>query len=35
MSYLCYLCSSLRPVVSRRDHLLFMLFVLVFTSSCF
>ena len=28
MSYLCYLCSSLPPVVCRRAHVLFMLFVL-------
>ena len=40
MSYLCYLClfgSSLPPVVCRRSHVLFMLFVFVwfvFTSSC-
>ena len=40
MSYLCYLClfgSSLPPVVCRRSHILFMLFVFVwfiFTSSC-
>ena len=40
MSYLCYLClfgSSLPPVVCRRAHVLFMLFVFVwfvFTSSC-
>ena len=34
MSYLCYLCSSLPPVVCRRTHVLFMLFVFVFTSSC-
>ena len=34
MSYLCYLCLSLPPVVCRRDHVLFMLFVLVFTSRC-
>jgi hypothetical protein len=34
MSYLCYLCSSLPPVVCMRVHVLFMLFVLVFTSSC-
>ena len=31
MSYLCYLCLSLPPVVSRRAHVLFMLFVFVFT----
>ena len=34
MSYLCYLCLSLPPVVFRRDHVLFMLFMFVFTSSC-
>ena len=40
MSYLCYLClfgSSLPPIVCRRAHVLFMLFVFVwfvFTSSC-
>ena len=40
MSYLHYLClfgSSLPPVVSRRAHVLFTLFVFVqfvFTSSC-
>ena len=34
MSYLCYLCSSLPPVVCMRAHVLFMLFVFVFTSSC-
>ena len=34
MSYLCYLCLSLSPVVCRRVHVLFMLFVFVFTSSC-
>ena len=40
ISYLCYLClfgSSLPPVVCRRSHILFMLFVFVwfvFTSSC-
>ena len=40
MSYLCYLClfgSSLPPVVCRRAHVLFMLFVFVwfaFTFSC-
>ena len=40
MSYLCYLClfgSSLPPVVCKRVHVLFMLFVFVrfvFTSSC-
>ena len=34
MSYLCYLCLSLPPVVCRRVHVLFMLFVFVFTSSC-
>ena len=27
-------CSSLPPVVCRRAHVLFMLFVFVFTSSC-
>ena len=26
MSYLCYLCLSLPPVVCRRAHVLFMLF---------
>ena len=43
MSYLCYLCLSLppvvcrraHPVVFRRAHVLFMLFVFVFTSRCF
>ena len=34
MSYLCYLCLSLPPVVCRRVHVLFMLFMFVFTSSC-
>jgi hypothetical protein len=40
MSYLCYLCLfalSLPPVVCRRAHVLFTLFVFVrfvFTSSC-
>ena len=34
MSYLCYLCSSLPSVVCRRAHVLFMLFVFVFISSC-
>jgi hypothetical protein len=34
MSYLCYLCSSLSPVVCMRAHVLFMLFVFVFISSC-
>jgi hypothetical protein len=34
MSYLCYLCLSLPPVVCRRADVLFMLFVLVFISSC-
>jgi hypothetical protein len=34
MSYLCFLCLSLPPVVGRRDHVLFTLFVFVFTSSC-
>ena len=34
MSYLCYLCSSLPPVVCRRAHVLFTLFMFVFTSSC-
>jgi hypothetical protein len=29
MSYLRYLCSSLPPVVCRRAHVLFTLFVLV------
>ena len=41
MSYLLYVClfgSSLPPVVSKRAHALFTLFVVVwfvFTSSCF
>jgi hypothetical protein len=30
MSYLCFLCLSLPPVVCRRAHVLFMLFVFVF-----
>ena len=34
MSYFCYLCLSLPPVVCRRAHVLFMLCVFVFTSSC-
>jgi hypothetical protein len=34
MSYLRYLCSSLPLVAWRRVHVLFMLFVFVFTSSC-
>ena len=34
VSYLRYLCSSLPPVVCRKAHVLFMLFVFVFTSSC-
>ena len=34
MSYLCYLCSSLSPVVCMKAHVLFMLFVFVFISSC-
>ena len=34
MSYLRYLCLSLPPVVCRRVHVLFTLFVFVFTSSC-
>ena len=37
MSYLCYLClfgSSLPAVVCRRAHVLFTLFMFVFTSSC-
>jgi hypothetical protein len=34
MSYLCYFCLSLPPVVCRRDHVLFTLFVFVFTSIC-
>ena len=34
MSYVCYLCSSLSPVVCMRAHVLFMLFVFVFISSC-
>jgi hypothetical protein len=29
MSYLCYLCLSLPPVVCRRADVLFMLFVFV------
>jgi hypothetical protein len=33
MPYLCYLCLSLPPVVCMA-HVLFMLFVFVFTSSC-
>jgi hypothetical protein len=33
MSYLCYLCSSLSPVVCMKAHVLFMLFVFVFISS--
>ena len=32
--YLRYLCLSLPPVVCRRDHVLFTLFVFVFTSRC-
>ena len=35
MSYLRYLCSSLPPFVCRRDHVLFTLFVFVFTSMLF
>ena len=38
MSYLCLFGSSLPPVVSKRAHVLFTLFVFVwfvFTSSCF
>jgi hypothetical protein len=35
MSYLRYLCLYLPPVVCRRADVLFMLFVYVFTSSCF
>jgi hypothetical protein len=34
MSYLRYLCLSLCPVVCRRAHVLFTLFVFVFMSSC-
>ena len=34
MFYLCYLCSSLPPVVCMTAHVLFTLFVFVFTSSC-
>jgi hypothetical protein len=34
MSYLCYVCSSLPPVVCGRAHVLFTLFVFVFTPSC-
>ena len=34
MSYLAYLCSSLPPVVCRRAHVLFTLFMFVFTASC-
>jgi hypothetical protein len=34
MSYLPYLCLSLPPVVCRRAHVLFTLFMFVFTSSC-
>ena len=34
MSYLCYLCSSLSPVVCMRAHVLYMLFLFVFISSC-
>ena len=34
MSYLRYLCSSLPPVVCRRAHVLFTLFMFVFTASC-
>jgi hypothetical protein len=34
MSYLHYLCLSLSPVVCRRAHVLFTLFVFVFISSC-
>ena len=29
MSYLCYLCLSLPPAVSRRAHVLFLFFVIV------
>ena len=38
MSYLCYLClfgSSLPPVVCRRVHVLFTLFVFIFTLQLF
>jgi hypothetical protein len=35
MSYLRYLCLSLPPVVCRRAHVLFTLFVFVFTSMLF
>ena len=34
MSYLRYFCLSLSPVVCRRAHVLFTLFVFVFTSCC-
>ena len=34
MSYFCYVCSSLPPVVCGRAHVLFTLFVFVFTFSC-
>jgi hypothetical protein len=34
MSYLRFLCLSLPPVVCRRVHVLFTLFMFVFTSSC-
>ena len=34
MSYLRYLCLSLPPVVCRRAHVLFTLFMFVFTASC-
>ena len=32
MSYLCFLSLSLPPVVCRRAHVIFMLFVFVLTS---
>ena len=34
MFYLRYLCLSLPSVICRRAHVLFMLFMFVFTSSC-
>ena len=34
MSYLRYLCSSLPPLVCRRAHVLFTLFVFVSVYSC-
>jgi hypothetical protein len=33
MSYLCYLCLTLPPVVCRRAHVLFTLVVFVFVPS--